>query len=207
MERAKEDRCKRINERPKLTQNAQKFDHRQFRTLQTVWKTLQHALVIGPGRPRAVPGAILGRPEHAKRVREPAKRVSEPSPKRSRTVLEQCPSEFGAASCVGHVSGAICCRFCVVARKPRYAFHVSFYSVLLGSSNKGSERVHAAENVGIRGISVSQSESGSVWATQNRARAAQFERQNAKKTHEVKRFFLWGDERLQLKRGSALRRC
>ena len=155
-------------------------------------KTLQPALVTGPGRPRAVPGAILGRPRRAQSVWESSNRVSVTVPRRSRTVPEQGPSEFGAASCVAHVSGAICCRFCAVARKPRYAFRISFYSVLLGSNKISSERVQAAENVGIRGISISQSEPGSVWATQNRARTAQFERQNAKKTHEVKRFFLWG---------------
>ena len=160
----------------------------------------------GSGRPRAVPGAILGRPRRAQSVRESSRRVSGTVPRRSRTVPEQGPSEFGAASCVAHVSGAICCRFCAVARKPRYAFRISFYSVLLGSNKISSERVRAAENVGIRGISISQSEPGSVWATQNRARAAQFERQNAKKTHEVKRFFLWGCERFQLERESALRR-
>ena len=174
--------------------------------LKAVLIPLQHALVMSPGRPRAVPGAILGRPGPTNSARESSKRISGPVPRRSRTVPEQCPSEFGAASCVAHVSGAICCHFCAVVRKPRYAFRISFYSVLLGSNKISSERVHAAENVGIRGILVSQSESGSVWATQNRARAAQFERQNAKRRHEVKQFFLWGGERLQLKRGSALRR-
>ena len=206
MERTKEARCKRTNERLKLTENEQKFDRGQSWTRKALWKTLQHALVTGPGCPRAVPGAILGRPRRAQSVRESSKRVSGTVPRRSRTVPEQGPSEFGAASCVAHVNGATCCRFCAVARKPRYAFLISFYIVLLASNEIRSERVHAAENVGIRGISVSQSEPGSVWATQNRARAAQFERQNGKKTHEVKRFFLWGGERLQLKRGSALRR-
>ena len=64
-----------------------------------------------------------------------------------------------------------------------------FLQCFVGFEQNDSERVHAAENVGIRGISVSQSEPGSVWATQNCARAAQFERQNAKKTHEVTRIF------------------
>ena len=152
--------CKRTKERPIWTENEQKFDRGQFWTLQAVLKTLQPALVTGPGRPRAVPGAILGRPRRAQSVRESSKRVSGTVPRRSRTVPEQGPSEFGAASCVAHVSGAICCRFCAVARKPRYAFRISFYSVLLGSNKISSERVHAAENVGIRGISVSQSEPG-----------------------------------------------
>ena len=84
------------------------------------------------------------------------------------------------------------CYFCVVVRKPRYAVRISFYSVLLASHEVSSERVHAAKNIGIRGISVSQSEPGSIPATQNRARVAQFEWQNAKKAHEVKQFFLWG---------------
>ena len=102
----------------------------------------------------------MGRPGHAKRVREPAKKISGPTPRRSRTVPEQCPSEFGAASGVAHNRGTIFCRFCVVARKPRYAFRISFYTVLLASNKVSSECVHAAKNVGIRGISVSQSEPG-----------------------------------------------
>ena len=82
--------------------------------------------------------------------------------------------------------------FCFVVRKPRYAFRISFYSVLLASHEVSSERVHAAKNVRILGISASQIELGSVRASQNRARVAQSERQNAKKTHEGKRFFFMG---------------
>ena len=107
---------------------------------------------------------------------------------------------------VANDHGTMCCYFDVVVRKPRYAFRISFYRVLLASHEVSSERVHAAKNVRILGMSASQIEPGSVRASQNRARAAQSERQNAKKTHEGKRFFLWGCERLQLERESALRR-
>ena len=68
---------------------------------------------------------------------------------------------------------------------------VSVFTVL-ASHEVSSERVHAAKNVRILGISASQIEPGSVRASQNRARAAQSERQNAKKTHEGKRFFYGG---------------
>ena len=84
------------------------------------------------------------------------------------------------------------CRFCVVARKPRYAFRISFYSVLLAFNEVSSQRVHAAKNIAILGISASQIEPGSVRATQNRARAAQFKCQNSKNTHEIKRFLFRG---------------
>ena len=63
---------------------------------------------------------------------------------------------------------------------------------MLASHEVSSERVHAAKNVRILGMSASQIEPGSVRASQNRARAAQSERQNAKKTHEGKRFFFMG---------------
>ena len=93
---------------------------------------------------------------------------------------------------VANDHGTMCCYFDVVVRKPRYAFRISFYRVLLASHEVSSERVHAAKNVRILGMSASQIEPGSVRASQNRARAAQSERQNAKKTHEGKRFFFMG---------------
>ena len=130
--------------------------------LKAVVKTLQHALVTGPGRPRAVPGAILGRPGHANSARESSKRISGPVPKHSRTVLESPPNKFGAASGVAHDHGTIFCYFCVVVRKPRYAFRINFNSVLLASHEVSSERVHAAKNVRILGISASRIEPGSV---------------------------------------------
>ena len=143
-------------------------------------KTLQPALVTGPGRPRVVPGAILGRPRRAQSGCESSKKVSGTVPRRSRTVPEQGPSEFGAASCVAHVSGAIRCRFYAVARKPRYAFRISFYNVLLASSDLGHKRMRAAKRFENQRVSASKIEPRSVRASQNRARAARFEQQNTK---------------------------
>ena len=141
-----------------------------------------------PTAPGNRPKGFLGRSPNA----------PEPSWSRVQTSLEQ--------RAVSHTTTERCFVIFVVVRKLRYAFRISFYSVLLASHAVSSERVHAAKNIRILGISASQIEPGSVRASQNRARAAQSERQNAKKTHEGKRFFLWGCERLQLERESALRR-
>ena len=111
-EHTKEGTWKRTNKRPKWTKNEQKFDHGQFWMLKAVLKTLQYALVRGPGRLRAVPGVILGRPWHANSARESSKRISGLVPKRSRTVLESCPNKFGAASGVAHDHGTMFCYFC-----------------------------------------------------------------------------------------------
>ena len=156
--------------------------------------------------PKCRPKAHLGAPRASQERPGAVQKPRRAPQRRSKTLPMCCPSACGAPSGFERVCGSIFGWFCRVAQNLRCASRISFYSVLLGSNKISSKRVHAAENVGIRSISVSQSESGSVWATQNRAWAAQFEQQNAKKTHEVKRFFLWGAERLQLKRGSALRR-
>ena len=93
---------------------------------------------------------------------------------------------------VSHTTTERCFVIFVVVRKLRYAFRISFYSVLLASHAISSERVHATKNIRILGISASQIEPGSVWASQNRARAAQSERQNAKKRRTKASDFFYG---------------
>ena len=127
-----------------------------------------------PTAPGNRPKGFLGRSPNA----------PEPSWSRVQTSLEQ--------RAVSHTTTERCFVIFVVVRTLRYAFRISFYSVLLASHAVSSERVHAAKNIQILGISASQIEPGSVWASQNRARAAQSERQNAKKTHEGKRLFFMG---------------
>ena len=79
----------------------------------------------------------------------------EPSWSRVQTSLEQ--------RAVSHTTTERCFVIFVVVRKLRYAFCISFYSILLASHAVSSERVHAAKNIRIRGISASQIEPGSVW--------------------------------------------
>ena len=134
----------------------------------------------------------MERPGRTKSGPEPSKSVPGPVPRGFRTASQRCPSAFGVSSAAKHDDGTIVGRFCIGARKLQCAFRISFYRVLLASHEVSSERVHAAKNVRILGMSASQIEPGSVRASQNRARAAQSERQNAKKTPEGKRFFYGG---------------
>ena len=131
------------------------------------------------GRQKAVAGPILGRPGRAKSAREASKSLSGPVPRRPRTTPEQCLSAFGAPSAVKHARGTIFHRFCVVARKLRCAFRISFSGVLLTSDEVSTARARTAKRLENRSVSASKIEPGSVRATQNRARAAQFERKSA----------------------------
>ena len=131
----------------------------------------------------------MGPPGLAKSGRETSKSEPGTVPRRSRARPERCRSVCDATSKVGRVIGMFFERFCLVARKLRCAVRISFYNVLLGSSDVSSERARAAKTLENRGVSASKIEPGSVRATQNRARAARFARQNAKKSREALRFF------------------
>ena len=131
----------------------------------------------------------MGRPGHAKGDRETSKSEPGTVPRRLRARPERCRSVCDATRKVGRVIGTFFERFCLVARKLRCAVRISFYSVLLGSSDVSSERARAMKTRENRGVSVSKIVPGSVRATQNRARAARFARQNAKKSREALRFF------------------
>ena len=121
----------------------------------------------------------MERPGRAKSGPEPSKSVPGPVPRGFRTASQRCPSAFGVSSAVKHDDGTIVGRFCIGARKLRCAFRISFYSVLLASSELRHERVRAAKNFENQRVSASKIEPGSVRASQNRARAAKFEQQNA----------------------------
>ena len=131
------------------------------------------------GRQKAAPGPILGRPGRSKSAREASKSLPEPFPRPPWTTPEQCLSAFGAPSAVEHARGTIFHRFCVVARKLRCAFRISFSGVLLTSDEVSTARARTAKRLENRSVSASKIEPGSVRATQNRARAAQFERKSA----------------------------
>ena len=66
-------------------------------------------------------------------------------PRRPLARPKRCRRACDATSTVGRVFGAIFHRFCRVARKLRCAFRISFYSVLLGSSEVSSERACATK--------------------------------------------------------------
>ena len=141
------------------------------------------------GSPKSRPRSDLGMPHSCQ---ERPGTVQKKSLGRSPNAPEPSRSSVQASleqRAVSHTNTERCFAIFVVVRKLRYAFRISFYSVLLASHAVSSERVHAAKNIRILGISASQIELGSVRAAQNRARAAQSERQNAKKTHGGKRFF------------------
>ena len=170
---------KSIENPSKSTKNRRKFHLRRFGTLGTVLETRWDALGTSPGRPKLASGLILERPGRAKSGREPSESVPGPVPRGSRTGPQRCPSVFGVSSAAEHAHGTIVGRFCIGARKLRCVFRISFYSVLLASSDLRHERVRAAKRFENQRVSASKIEPRSVRASQNRARAARFEQQNA----------------------------
>ena len=147
---------------------------------------LGNALGTAPGRagdgfwaPKSRPGTDLGRPGRATSAWEASKSIPRPVPRRPRTTPEQCLSAFGAPSAVAHACGTIFHLFCVVARKLRCAFRISFNGVFLTSDEISAARAHTATTLENQGVSASKIEPRSVRASQNRARARMFERRNA----------------------------
>ena len=130
---------------PKSVQNRCKIDLGRFWALGAVSETRRDALRTALGRQKAVAGPILGRPGRAKSAREASKSLSGPVPRRPRTTPEQCLSEFGAPSAVQHARGTIFHRFCIVARKLRCAFRISFNGVLLTSDEVSTARARTAK--------------------------------------------------------------
>ncbi|MED6326630.1 MAG: hypothetical protein VYE14_04645, partial [Verrucomicrobiota bacterium] len=105
--------------------------------------------------------------------------MPEPVPRCSWTTQEQCLSAFGAPSAVAHACGTIFHLFCVIARKLRCAFRISFNGALLTSDEISAARARTATTLENQGVSASKIELGSERATQNRAQVAQFERKSA----------------------------
>ena len=134
----------------------------------------------------------MRRPGRAKSSQETSKSSPEAPRRRSRTAPEQCPSAFEASNTIERACGAPFHRFCVVVRKLRSAFRIGFCSTFSMSQAISTERARAAKKLEISCVSASKIELGSVWASQNRAPAAKFDRQNAKKPHEAQRFFFCG---------------
>ena len=169
--------------------NRRKIDPERFGALEIVSETRQDALRTALGRQKAAPGRILRRPGRAKSVRKASTRLPRPAPRGSQTTLERCLSACGAPSAVEHARGTFFRRFCVVARELRCAFRIISNGVLLASDEISMARALTAKTLENGGVSASKIEPGCVRATPNRARAAQYEQQNAKKSREVKRFF------------------
>ena len=141
------------------------------------------------GRAKAGSRAILGRPGLAKSGRETSKSEPGTVPRRSRARPERRRSACGATTTVRRVIGTIFHRFCLVARKLLCAKNVAPAIVLYTSHEVKTARARASKKLENQGVSASKIEPGSVRATQNRARAARFARQNAKKSREAHRFF------------------
>ena len=157
---------------PKSTENRRKFNLGRFWALQAVSGTRRDALGTAPARPKAASKPILGRPGRAKSGQEPSESVPGPPRRHSKILPVSRPSAYGAPSGFARAFGSIFGRFRLVARKLRCAFRISFYSVLLCSSEVSSERVRATKQLQNWGVSASAIEPWSVRATQNRARAA-----------------------------------
>ena len=164
---------------PKSAQNQRKIDLAAFWAPRAVSGTRPDALGTALGHSNAAPKPILGRPGRAKIGREASKSITGPVPRRPQTTPEHCLSAFGAPSAVEHARGTIFLCFCVVARKLRCASRISFNGALLTSDEISTACARTATTVENRGILASKIEPGSVWATQNRARATQFERKSA----------------------------
>ena len=145
----------------------------------------------------------MERPGRAKSGPEPSKSVPGPVPRGFRTASQRCPSAFGVSSAAKHDDGTIVGRFCIGARKLRCAFRISFYSVLLASSELRHERVRAAKNFENQRVSASKIGPRSVRASQNRARAAKFEQQSAKSRAKSSDFFFLVARTSQSERESA----
>ena len=130
----------------------------------------------------------MGRPGRAKSSRETPKSEPGTVPRRSRARPERRRSACGATTTVRRVIGTIFHRFCLVARKLLCAKNVAPANVLYTSHEVKTARARASKKLENQGVSTSKIEPGSVRATENRARAAQFARQNAKKSREAWRF-------------------
>ena len=163
----------------------------QFWAFKAVSGTPQDALGTALGRPKIAPRPILGRPGRAKSGQESSKNVPGTLSRRSRTAPERCPSAFGASSIVERPRRTIFRCFRVVARKLRCVKNVAPANVLYTSHEVNTERVGVTKMLENHGVSASKNEPGSVREPRNPARAAMFERQNAKKQREALRFFFW----------------
>ena len=128
----------------KSSQNQRKINLAAFWAPRAVSGTRPDALGTALGHPNAAPRPILGRPGQAKIGREASKSLTRPFPRRPRMTPEHCVSAFGAPSAVEHACGTIFRCFCVVARKLRCAFRISFNGVLLTSDEISTARVRTA---------------------------------------------------------------
>ena len=131
----------------------------------------------------------MGRPGRATSGQETPKSGPGTVPRRSRARPERRRSACGATTTVRRVIGTIFHRFCLVARKLLCAKNVAPANVLYTSHEVKTARARASKKLENQGVSASKIEPGSVRATENRARAARFARQNAKKSREAHRFF------------------
>ena len=137
---------------PKSVQNQRKIDFAAFWMPRAVSGTRPDALVTVLGHPNASPRPILGCPGRAKIGPKASKSFTGPVPRPSQTTLEHCVSAFGAPSAVEHARGMIFRCFCVVARKLRCVFRISFNGVLLTSHEVSTARARTAttyENPGV----------------------------------------------------------
>ena len=165
--------------------NRLKFDLGRFWALKTISGTRRDALGTGPGRQKAAPGPILGRPGRAKIAGEPAKRRPGPVPGRSRTTPERCPSAFGTRGTFECARGTIFRRFCVVARVLRCASRYSFNGVLLTSDEVSTDCARTPQKLKNRPVSASKIVLGTLGGASSSAKTA-------KSIEKVRSKRLWG---------------
>ena len=184
---------------PRPTQNRRRIGLEPFWAPKAVSGTRPDALGTAIGHLNAASKRILGQPGRAKSGQEPSKRVPGPPRRRSKTLPMYRPSANAAPSGFERALGSIFGRFCFVARKLRCASRTSFYSVLLGSNEVDTKRIGTPETIENQGVSASRIASGAVRATQNRARAALFERQSAREVPSGPPKNLWSARTKQLR--------
>ncbi len=136
-------------------------------------KPFQARAGTGSGRPNAVLEPILSRPGRALSGRGRSKSAPGRVPSLPQTVTKRRPMGIGATSAVERARRTIFRRFGLVARKVRCGLRASFYNVLLGSDEVSTKRVRVSKKLENRYVSASKIDSGTVWATQNRAPAVE----------------------------------
>ena len=190
----------------KSTKNRRKIDPGPFWAPKAVPGTHPDALGTRPDtlgtalrRPQAAPRPILGRPGRAGSEQETVKSDPGPSRGRSQTAPEHRPSVFGASNTIERARGTIFRRFCVVARKHRCAFRISFNGVSWTSDEVSTARARRAKMFENRAISASKTTPRATetrpGAARSRGKSRPERAKSARSTSGVTAIFFCGCER------------
>ena len=182
--------------KPKSTKNLRKTDLGPVRAPKVVSGTLPDALGTAFGRPNAAPRPILGRPGRVKSGQELSKSVPRPPQRRSKSAPASSRNAYSAPSVVEHAFGSIFRRFCIVARKQRCAFRISFNGVSWTSDEVSTARARRAKTLENRAVSASKTTPRATetrpGAARSRGKSRPERAKSARSTSGVTaNFFLW----------------